>query len=450
MPHLWKLTLWVLCLLVLVGCAGKRVTLNYTADPGFAKLTGAQAVTVFQFRDSRGSEGDNDPYRVGGIYGGYGNRLSKVMADMPWQQTLVNALTTGLRARGVDAIAVESREFAPGTSFATPFALGGEIRNFSTESRWTTAGHISGIIRLYDAAGNTVLEKTVSARETTGAGGGILTGPEDLQDTMNQTLAEFVRKIVSDAELVGRLGGDPKTQAAPSKGDPVGVGERFQVVPGSSGALNPVAATAKPQILKGTPEPQAPQVVPVSPTATLQEELAHLDRLKAQGTLTPDEYAAIRRRLIEAFNPSAVAPATSPRAAPPTPASPPASAPVAPSPAGVEHVWILGVWESFPGTGGITDGVARFEFSRDAGRIRWKMSRTGWVGGVKTAQEASGTVVDLSESSADLKGKYQVSNPGNLVGQPLQQALTRRSDMLQGYEFRNDGGQWPVVLKRVR
>jgi uncharacterized lipoprotein YajG len=99
--HLYRMTLGVLCLLLLAGCADKRITLSYTPDPGLARLSAENAVTVFQFRDSRGSEGDNDSYRVGGIYGGYGNRLSKLMVDTPWQRTLVNALTMGLRARGV-------------------------------------------------------------------------------------------------------------------------------------------------------------------------------------------------------------------------------------------------------------------------------------------------------------------------------------------------------------
>jgi hypothetical protein len=118
--------------------------------------------------------------------------------------------------------------------------------------------------------------------------------------------------------------------------------------------------------------------------------------------------------------------------------------------ASVQHLWILGVWESFPGTGGITDGVARVEFTRDAGAIKWRMTRNGWVGGVKTVQEASGTATNPSESSLDLEGKYRVSNPGNLVGQPLRQSLTLRGDMLHGYELRNDGSGWPVVLRKVR
>src|SRR5437867_9394205 len=37
------------------------------------------AITVFRFVDARGDEGDKgDPLRVGGVYGGYGNRISKV------------------------------------------------------------------------------------------------------------------------------------------------------------------------------------------------------------------------------------------------------------------------------------------------------------------------------------------------------------------------------------
>ncbi len=189
------------------GCADKHITVRYDQEASLGTLAGAAPITIFQFADRRGSEGDQDPYRVGGVYGGYGNRLSKVMTDTPWQRTLVRALAAGFRARGVETATAEDREYNPGGSFATPLALGGEIRNFSTESRWSTSAHISGILRLYDAKGTVLVEKLISERETWGIGAGVLMGSEPLEETLNKALAGFVRKVVTDPDLSAQLTG---------------------------------------------------------------------------------------------------------------------------------------------------------------------------------------------------------------------------------------------------
>ena len=45
-------------------------------------MAAGQALTVFRFHDARGTEGDTgDARRVGGVYGGYGNRLAKVVTS---------------------------------------------------------------------------------------------------------------------------------------------------------------------------------------------------------------------------------------------------------------------------------------------------------------------------------------------------------------------------------
>src|SRR5262249_53175322 len=149
-----------------------------------------------QFRDTRGGEGDADPYRVGGTYGGYGNRLAKVMSETPWQRTLQRALTEAFRARGVQVVILGDREYATGGgSLQTPLALAGDIRNFSTESRWTMSSHVSGIVRLYDSESRLQVERTISVRGGEGyAGSGVFASGDDLQDMMNQALAAFVQK----------------------------------------------------------------------------------------------------------------------------------------------------------------------------------------------------------------------------------------------------------------
>ena len=204
------LRLVVLALFV-TGCADKTIQLSYAPDAMTTKLDRAQPLTVFEFRDVRGEEGDNDPYRVGGVYDGYGSRKSKVIAQMSWQRVLVRALASGFRARGVEVIAVEDRQFTTGLAISTPLALGGEIRHFSAESRWSTVAHIAGITRLHGANGTIVVEKMISERYTWGLGagpnilGGGLWAAGPLETALNRALQGFVRKVVSDPDVVASL-----------------------------------------------------------------------------------------------------------------------------------------------------------------------------------------------------------------------------------------------------
>src|SRR5215470_13050622 len=83
------------------GCADKRITLKYQPPAGLEAMPESQPIVIYSFNDRRGDEGDGDPARVGGIYGGYGNRLSKVLSDGPFMPTFVNALAEGFKARGL-------------------------------------------------------------------------------------------------------------------------------------------------------------------------------------------------------------------------------------------------------------------------------------------------------------------------------------------------------------
>ena len=103
LPRLIRSVLLALPLFWLTGCADQVVTIRYASDPTIPKLVTAQTLTVFRFVDARGDEGDHgDPTRVGGTYGGYGNRLSKVKASTPWPEALVKGLADGLAQRGED------------------------------------------------------------------------------------------------------------------------------------------------------------------------------------------------------------------------------------------------------------------------------------------------------------------------------------------------------------
>jgi len=205
-PSSWVFPGAVILLAVgaLAGCVDKQVVLRYQPDSTLERLTASNAVTIFNFSDQRGTEGDHDIYRVGGVYVGLWTRLVKVMTDTPWPRTLSRALADGFAARGVP-VTIAYQAFPSGPTFQTPFALAGEIRKFSTEFRFGTTAHISGDIRLYDRHGSILFEKRISDRQTWDMEMGAGTNEEALQATLNRALAGFVYKIVTDPDIDGIL-----------------------------------------------------------------------------------------------------------------------------------------------------------------------------------------------------------------------------------------------------
>jgi hypothetical protein len=206
--RLIRSVLLALPLVWLTGCADQVVALRYAPDPAIQKLAGSQTLTVFRFVDARGDEGDHgDPMRVGGTYGGYGNRLSKVNASTPWPEALVHGLSDGLAQRGVRTVSVPDRVYAPGGApVSTALILCGEIRNFSTEQRWTLQSHISGNVRLYDQRGALLLEKRISTRTSIMDADSKASGSSvPLETLLNETLQKFVRAVVMDPEVTQRL-----------------------------------------------------------------------------------------------------------------------------------------------------------------------------------------------------------------------------------------------------
>ena len=206
----WQVAALGVLVTCLGGCADQIVDLRYAPDPTLDRLPRAGAVTVFRFSDVRGTEGDHgDPYRVGGIYNGYGMRYAKVMTPEPWPEVLVQDLATGFEQRGVLAVAVADRVYIAGSPVSTPFALGGEIHNFSTETRWLgLMAHVSGVIRLYDRAGAPLVEKSVAARVRWLPDTNLPEGRPVLEGLLNVAVDEFVRKVVTDPEVTERLAAD--------------------------------------------------------------------------------------------------------------------------------------------------------------------------------------------------------------------------------------------------
>lgn len=194
----------------LTACVSDQVVqIRSLPDSRIERLSGAQPVTVFRFADRRGDEGDGDPRRVGGMYDGYGSRLAKVLSATPWPDALVESLVAGFIERGVPAVAAPDRELVPGTTVvSTPFAVAGEIHNFSTETRWTLQAHVSGIVRLYDGQGTLLLTRTISARiPRDDAGDSPEKDVSGYQAFLNLAVQHFVRAVVMDPELSRHLTG---------------------------------------------------------------------------------------------------------------------------------------------------------------------------------------------------------------------------------------------------
>lgn len=111
------------------------------------------------------------------------------------------------------------------------------------------------------------------------------------------------------------------------------------------------------------------------------------------------------------------------------------------------QVWILGKWETFERRSGSVDGVAQFEFTREGTALKWRMVRRGWLSGVHTTQAAAGSVERLTESAVELRGMYEFSNLGNVIGTSVQHSLSRQGNRLRGFEATGDGRQSLLSLK---
>lgn len=114
------------------------------------------------------------------------------------------------------------------------------------------------------------------------------------------------------------------------------------------------------------------------------------------------------------------------------------------------QVWILGKWETFERRSGSVDGVAQFEFRQEGTELKWRMVRRGWFSGVQTTQTALGSVESLSESAVELRGTYESSNLGNVIGTSVQHSLSRQGNSLRGFEATSDGRQSLLSLKRAQ
>jgi len=69
----------------------------------------------------------------------------------------------------------------------------------------------SALVRLYAPNGAVAAEKEISHRSRSAyGGGGVLTSIDDLQRIMNEALAQFVQRVVTDPDITARLKETPR------------------------------------------------------------------------------------------------------------------------------------------------------------------------------------------------------------------------------------------------
>lgn len=129
----------------------------------------------------------------------------------------------------------------------------------------------------------------------------------------------------------------------------------------------------------------------------------------------------------------------------------------APAAASVPHgvsssasMWFLGAWEGVLQLAGSPDGSVRLILMQEPGGIHWRMATVEWMSGVQMTREASGLLIQLSETTIELRGRYTTSNIGNFTDQPLRQRLERRAEALHGAEVRPDGARATITLRRTQ
>ena len=183
-----------------------------------------------------------------------------------------------------------------------------------------------------------------------------------------------------------------------------------------------------------------------TPSATPTTTMAQPDRVATTGQPdVPPFTSAPSPPVVSATSPRPEAAPAAPRISPGV-----SAVPVNPSePRSEQLTWILGSWQAVEGKSGTVEGTGRFDFRREGSELKWRMRRSGWFSGIRTTQEASGTVSRISDTTAELTGRYSSSNLG-VVGQTVRHSLTLDGNHLRGFELSEDGTQSAWSLQRVR
>lgn len=167
----------------------------------------------------------------------------------------------------------------------------------------------------------------------------------------------------------------------------------------------------------------------VAPQQSFEQQLNQLDDLKVRGRISEEEYAVMRRRLVEGLTPSALQPAPPNISA----ASPPPSQHLpAPMPPGLAE--LVGIWRGeltywrrvLPASTPLARDAVNLRIYQDGTELRWAMERHGERG---DEIRASG-VVTRSDNQVTLTGRYDANRA--LTGTALEYVLTLKGSTLAG------------------
>jgi hypothetical protein len=200
-------------------------------------------------------------------------------------------------------------------------------------------------------------------------------------------------------------------------------------------------------------------------TSTLEERLSYLDLLKSRGTVTEEEYAIMRRRLVESVDlaalrvppaPVPVSPAEPQRAPEPPLRVAPAPAPPAEPQRATEPLsaeWVVGTWRGAHMGASLGTWIAEsdtvVEFSALGDQLAWRMMRRfRYVTSISVA-EAAGTAV-VFEDGLEMTGAYLQGRSIFSAGAPVGYRLRRTGDSLEGHSSGADPLTRNLALHRVQ
>lgn len=186
-------------------------------------------------------------------------------------------------------------------------------------------------------------------------------------------------------------------------------------------------------------------VVGCSAAPTFEERLSYLDLLKSRGTITEDEYAIMRRRLVEMVDPSTLPGTTEPPAAQAEPEGP--SEPLSTE-------WLVGAWrETYVGGDHayINTVETIVEFSHAGNGLEWRMTRQfRYLGCGVSVAEASGSAVIVEDGELDMTGSYLNGRCMVSKGVPVEFRLRREGRTLEALSVGADPLRRGFVLRRIQ
>ena len=175
---------------------------------------------------------------------------------------------------------------------------------------------------------------------------------------------------------------------------------------------------------------------------TFEERLSHLDLLKSRGTITEDEYAIMRRRLVEPADPATL---RAPDATPAAHAEP--EAPTGP----LSTAWVVGTWRGTYTGGGayITHVETVAEFSQGGDGLEWRMTRRFRYAACFSTAEAAGSAI-VRDDALEMIGTYINGRCMVSEGAPVEFRLRRAGDSLEAFSLSADPLTPALALHRVQ